>query len=163
MPRRPYSISLPSLSVSTARRPMRVHRDRVAGHGVEPGGLDAIVVRPTSSPFRLTTAPPLMPRLSLASSWSRVGIVAELESCATLWHLVLLGLDAPGDVREDAPARRGLPSWAALNGLPSAIRNDPLRSCAASPERHRLEPGARASPGPRRARSRPGRCAGRPR
>ena len=40
----------------------------------------------------------------------------------------------------------GRPSRAALNGLPSATRNDPLRSLAASPSGDRLELRAAASP-----------------
>ena len=86
-----------------------VHRDRVAGEASNPVGLDAIVVNPTNSPFRLTTAPPLIPRLSLASSWSSVGKFIR--------PIVVLGagptdsspieFKPAGNIGQDAPARGG--------------------------------------------------------
>ncbi len=57
----------------------------------------------------------------------------------------------------------GLPSRAALNELPSAIRNAPLRSRPASPIGSGLSRGGSAPVALARGRSRPGRCAGRPR
>ncbi len=82
----------------------------------------------------LITAPPLMPRFSLASSWSRVGKFWSWVAGLRPMPSSLSASSRRAKLERIPQLAEGLPSsLAALNGLPRAIRKEPLRRRVASP------------------------------